>query len=279
MRASEEKGVIRRLIIVGIDGLDYDLIVGWELKHLLQRDYGRITVPISDKGIPLSPQVWGSFLKGEYLNNNFKFEVKHRNNTIYNILRAIRRVVPLSLGLSKRIHKPIEHSRFPELNFKTFIDFPGVREVNAPYYSFDYKSFEISFKYRQGILSINDCIAGLEKILLNKQKLIIKEMEEDDKSKVIFFFIHALDVLQHFIFVKGPKFLRRYYAELDNFLYEVNKIGDDRIIVVSDHGFDFETGTHSMTGFYSCNEVIKPKPKDITDFYGIVRDFLQKVGG
>ena len=207
---------MNRMVILGIDGLDYDLVVKWNLESLMQRDYGQITVPISEKmGIPKSPQVWASFLTGEYVKEiDFIKPCSRAREKIVKILRAIRRVLPLSLGLAKKISKQISPSRFPKLNCKTFLDLPEVREVNAPFYSFDNKTFDLSFKYSQGDISIDEYVAELEKILLNKQHLVLRELEWDRKSKVIFFYIHALDVLQHITFVKGQEFLRKYYEGL-----------------------------------------------------------------
>jgi len=188
---------MNRMVILGIDGLDYDLVVKWNLESLMQRDYGQITVPISEKmGIPKSPQVWASFLTGEYVKEiDFIKPCSRAREKIVKILRAIRRVLPLSLGLAKKISKQISPSRFPKLNCKTFLDLPEVREVNAPFYSFDNKTFDLSFKYSQGDISIDEYVAELEKILLNKQRLVLRELERDRKSKVIFFYIHALDLL------------------------------------------------------------------------------------
>jgi len=274
---------MNRMVILGIDGLDYDLIIKWDLENLMQKEYGRITVPISEKiGVPKSPQVWASFLTGEYSKEmDLIARRRARGEKIVRILREIRRVLPLSLGLAKKISKPskqISPSRFPKLNCKTFLDFPEVREVNAPFYSFDNKTFDLSFKYSQGDISIDEYVAELEKILLNKQRLVLRELERDRKSKVIFFYIHALDLLQHITFVKGQEFLRKYYEGLDLFLSKINQIEKGIIIVVSDHGFNFETGSHSMNGFYSSNEIIRPKPSDITDFYKIVEHFCKHGG-
>jgi len=48
---------------------------------------------------------------------------------------------------------------------------------------------------------------------------------------------------------------------------------DSMFIIVSDHGFDLEKGTHSKHGFYSSNKILKRKPTKITDFYRIVLEY------
>lgn len=51
------------------------------------------------------------------------------------------------------------------------------------------------------------------------------------------------------------------------------KLLDDRITTVSDHGF--ERGTHTHTGFYSCSHIVKPKPVSITYFFELIRKLLE----
>jgi len=58
-----------------------------------------------------------------------------------------------------------------------------------------------------------------------------------------------------------------------------DSFGEIIFIIVSDHGFDFEKGDHSMKGFYSSNIYLIPKPEKITDFYGIILDLVNNSNG
>jgi hypothetical protein len=47
-----------------------------------------------------------------------------------------------------------------------------------------------------------------------------------------------------------------------------------KILIISDHGFDFKRGTHSLEGFYSANYKLSFKPKGAQDFRELVMKSL-----
>lgn len=86
--------------------------------------------------------------------------------------------------------------------------------------------------------------------------------------------------LGHVYIAKNLKSLRKVYLILDELAYEIKKkIPENTIfLIVSDHGMKSEldgTGNHSSHAFYSVNIETDWKPKDITDFYPKIIEWLE----
>ena len=55
-----------RVLILGIDALEYDLVEEWDLKNLKQKEYGKITVPITKEvGEPATEIIWPCLITGK----------------------------------------------------------------------------------------------------------------------------------------------------------------------------------------------------------------------
>ena len=91
--------------------------------------------------------------------------------------------------------------------------------------------------------------------------------------------MHTTDLLQHLSLSKDD--IEKHYIDLDNYVSSLmveleNSFECFTLILVSDHGFDFDKGTHSMNGFYSTSTHLNPIPEKITDFYGIILNLVDK---
>lgn len=87
--------------ILGLDGLEYHLLEKWNLTNLKQREYGKITVPIERKAkVPVSPEVWASFLTERDIKKKFSRSIIHRN-TLLEPVRLLRRDINVSLEMVK----------------------------------------------------------------------------------------------------------------------------------------------------------------------------------
>ena len=55
-----------KVLILGIDALEYSLVEKWDLKHLKQKEYGKVIVPIyQGAGEPVTLVVWPCFITGK----------------------------------------------------------------------------------------------------------------------------------------------------------------------------------------------------------------------
>lgn len=81
-----------KLFILGLDGLDCGITLKLKLKNLLQKQFGKIDVPIDEKfGFPISPEVWASFLCAENVEMDFK---GRRNLWALNLLHSLKKMFP-----------------------------------------------------------------------------------------------------------------------------------------------------------------------------------------
>lgn len=261
------------MFILGLDGLEYDFVEMFRCKNLKQVQYGRIDVPIDDKkGIPFTPQVWASFLRGKWIDDiQFINESKVVEYPL-KVLRFIRRIIPISLGLGKktrvklmRFKKP---SDFPKLEGETFLDIIDSATINAPFYDFENVCWEVSNEFGKGKISLEELIEAIQKRYQDIRDKILVEAPGLDKE-IVFAYMLFPDYLQH-LFYNNSQEIQSLYMDLDRFVKELKKKIDGDLLIVSDHGFDFETETHSLKGFYSMNRKINFEPRKITDFYNLL---------
>ena len=114
-----------KTLIIGIDALEYDLVKKYNLKNLLQKEYGKTIVPLGKSGYPQTVQVWASFLTGK-ISNLQKFNTKASPllNKLYAPLIKIKNLFPLNgkiNSLGRRIFSKV-NTQFPKLKEKTFIE-------------------------------------------------------------------------------------------------------------------------------------------------------------
>lgn len=266
------------IFIFGIDALDYDLVEKWDLKNLKQLEYNKIIVPINEKiGLPLSAEVWASFLTGKYISINLKSS-SYIKTMILNVLYMFN--IDLLDGFGKKIKNVLKKlgfsspARFKGLNQKTFLDFKNSKEINAIYYSFDHSTINTLFQYNNGKITFKQLIEKIDLIYENRKIQILNELDNAENVDVIFAYMHAIDILQHLLYNHVAE-IKKYYIDIDNYVSLLKniintKFKNSNFIIVSDHGFDLELGNHSKYGYYSSNLNLIPKPSEITDFYNIV---------
>lgn len=242
-----------------------------------QKNYGKIVVPINKKmGVPSSPEVWASFLTGKWI-LGLEFDRVHSAGRVLSILKHIRKYIPLSLGIGPRFLDNKAPRSFPKLSLSTFVDLPGVSEINAPYYSYDHTILEVIQQFGEDEISMRTAVRRAFDIFKQRKKQIGRSiLDGSQESRVIFAYVHFPDVIQHFTFLK-PRVIKEHYFELDDFVLRLKDIiSDAQFIIVSDHGFNTTDGSHSLYGFYSSNIDITPEPKRITDFYEAITQRLEE---
>lgn len=263
------------IFILGLDGLDFDIVTRYDLKNLMQNDYSRLEVPINRKyGVPQSPEVWASFLTGTHIEQTFTRGGKTKIGTIaFNFLKFWRKRFNIKLGLSKKFWGP----RFPKLSQKTFLDVLKAKEINAPYYSMDNTRFDILHQWFTGKISFKEFVLETKKLYAKRKQHVLHELESIANFDLIFVYMEFPDAYQH-VFFSRPRRIVDHYIDLSKFVFGLKKNlpKDLLFIIVSDHGFDFKNASHSMHGFYSSNRMLDPKPKSITDFYNLLIELARK---
>jgi len=272
------------IYILGIDALDYKLVEKLSLNNLMQIEYNKIIVPINEKyGVPSSPEVWASFLIGENMPMTFV-----RSSHYINVMRKILNLFQIDINnrfiikandLLKK-HGFISPARFGDLNRESFLDIIKSYEINAPYYSFDNKTFVVMHHFGNDKLSLVQSIKEIKLIYENRKRQIISEIKNIGNIDTVFAFMHTTDSLQHLSHLNISE-IKKHYIDLDNYVSILKRKLEDTFkniifIIVSDHGFDFTIVDHSNYAFYSSNTPLIPRPKKITDFYRIILDIVDK---
>ncbi len=248
-------------LILGLDGMDFDIALDLNLTNILQIQFGRIEVPINEVlGQPTSPEVWASFLCGEHVKKMFKGRKRER---LMKYLVKLKRMFPfISMGIGRKICGQIVS--FPTLDRKTWVDLPNVKEFNSPYYSYTNEVFE----YTQQFGKDKDLDAYKKNILdlyERDSKRIISEVNLEvthPSCDILFCYLHFPDMFNHLWFQEVDA-LYSHYRKMDAFVKGIlDSVGDTHVIIVSDHGFDMSKGDHSDFGFISSNKFMN-FPKDI----------------
>lgn len=262
------------MFILGLDGLEYSFVEKWDCRNLKQLSYDVIDVPIDSKaGVPKTPQVWASFLLGKWMDDLAFAHAPKLVKYPLGILKFLKRFIPLSLGLGKKIlflrnKVTVDAWSFPKIEGETFLDLTDSATINAPFYDFENVVWQLARKFGRNELSLKEFISSIQVHYLVMKKLILSEAP-GLHNEIVFAYMLFPDFIQHLQFLH-PEEIKRHYLDLDNFVKELKEKLEGTFIIVSDHGFDFGTETHSLNGFYSINKLLDFKPKRIDDFYDLI---------
>jgi hypothetical protein len=243
------------LKILCLDGLDADLVERWNLDHLLQRYHGRLEVPISKRyGHPHSPDVWASFLTGEWY-DDLRFVRPYGLHRFLDFMYWMRGKLGTSLGLGRIGAYIYDHTvnQFPPL------DVPLVNGYNVPFINYDGASLKVLQRYLRDDVSAQETVALLEHVLMGRfLDLVFMDVNHEVPDVV---FLEFPDVVQHFC-LDEARDVKPIYRLLNDYVGRL----DTNPLIVSDHGHMFATGMHSHHGFWSFSRELDPVPEKITDF-------------
>ena len=246
------------VVILGMDGLEYNLVLKWNLKNLMQKTYGSIRIgeEYYSHGVPYTPIVWTSFISGKK-----PTETNVKDWWSYGKLLDWIRYKPPFIWFKNKRKYLMKFGLKPKVltkekwNSKTFFDEckPSKAIYVAGYNSPDEYHLELSNAMYK---SIDEYVKVVWKWHEKKKKKVLDSL---GKYKLIMVWLDASDVLGHIWFVKHPLKLRLLYYDLDKFAKEVQDNVDENtvILIVSDHGMeesgDGVTGNHSDHNFWSLN--------------------------
>lgn len=275
-----------RIVILGIDGLEYDLVEEWDLKYLKQRAYSK--VDLSDFEVVVTPPIWAAMLTGKKIPEIEKPFVKRRKFTSGNqmikpwYVRLGGKMVSLLPDNLQKIVKSSMVDLFAPNPFRLTYNYLRTNKYET---LFDY--FEKS--WTNGIPSYGRNVSTLEVKLLMKEAIrgnlkplieyAMRTYEQDKKAlfkaletdyNLIFWYTPFLDELSHFLIGRKLRLMNVYF-DLNKLVKQVSdKLhGSDILYVISDHGMqplpgDPRGGDHSNHGFFSSNtgEIIM-KPQEL----------------
>jgi len=287
--------IMEKMLILGLDGLEISLVEKMNLQMFKQEVYG--THSIDFLSATHTPIVWGCFITGKNVENygmtldNIIYErnicgynpilrpfYKLRYKFLRNINLGIRPILT-KLGLFKptyieRIPDKLREDCFPELIKK---------KVNSLFIEVPSYSESISFR--------NDCLSLIGKPLKARITFVEKVFKECirrikvargslNTHDFVFVYLPLPDVASH-LFYDVFSLIKLTYMKLYRLLLplmdEAYELGF-KVLIVSDHGFDFKNHTHKKYGFYSFNFHPPFRPKTIMDFKEIILNLFEEDG-
>ncbi len=273
-----------RALILAYDGLDHDLVEELRLRNILQREHGRVKVPIVG-GIddPSTPIVWTSFITGEapevhgvdmpqMWDNRLNWLRRYvrRHKSIHGILRRFK--------VGYRVRETMDvKSSFPS---RKDIKVDTLFEVVKPSVALGVPVYN---KNLEEIYPIGDVLRARQDpdyLPLFEEKIRSTFAEEVERLfdalegewRLLMIHFHITDLFGHAFW--GTEKLATLYEEMDLLTKRVKeKIGDDDLVlIISDHGMS-KLG-HTKKGFYSLNLSLGLEEPDIKEFFNIVTGLL-----
>ena len=285
---------IKKVLILGIDAIEYELVEQWKLSNLQQKEYGKTILPIKKEegfryDLPATVIIWSSFITGKtpkdhkiqtfkiwnstLLNwcetnlinriikpvqfDHEKLEKREKQQKYFNIIKKI----PNSIGFKK--HNPIRN----DIKTTTLFDNPKSIPLHVPVYNSDafpeYKKKIFNAIENKNYKHIFELQCKQEFDIRTKE--VFEWLERKEEWNVLMQYFYLLDGIQH-VFYNNPKKIAKYYLMFDEFVGKVRQKIDDEtlLIIVSDHGQ--KKGIHTSYGFYSSSNKLRLKKPKLIDF-------------
>jgi len=277
----------KRLIVLGIDGLDYNLVKKWKLKNLMQKACCKMD--LSDFRVKVTPPIWGSMLTGkvdeeimevwiraaQFVDLKSDVEQKWWARIVTEMLPYIPAVIKnkiLFRLLENMGENPFEvtSNYVKDKNLTNIFQFFKKPWTNGiPSYGRLDNTPERRKLFEKATSGDKKQLKDYEIKHYKKDKLELFTALEKDKYDLIFWYTPFVDSLGH-MYIGKPLSLMKFYMEINTLVGEVKKnYNSYPIYVVSDHGMEEVErgwGMHSDYAFFSSNtgEQIN-KPTELFD--------------
>ena len=280
-----------KVFILALDGLEYNLVLKWKLKNLIQKKFGwfrvgdEYKIQKSTTSVPYTPIVWTSFLTGVHpsihgikrLYTYGKFFEFVRNLPLIRSVKGKRKIFQ-KLGVRYRLVNK------KDLANKTIFDVvsPSIAVYFVCYNNPTWLWRKIQ-KVAQGLgkrYSIEDLDAVIWEGYRIRKSEVFRRL--DDNWVLFGAYFEIADRMGHLHIAKRPLKLMKVYLELNRLAGELKKRLPDDIVflIISDHGMEVSedgvSGNHSERAFYSFNVNEDWEPKDFTDYYPKILEWINR---
>ena len=248
-----------RIVVLGIDALDYDYVVMCGFEEFMLRNYGKLRIPeeLWLNGVPYTPLVWTAYLTG-------RRPAEVGVESIYQFpkwLRLIQKIIawtPLRFVKGKRrvLRKfGFEVTKPYKIRGNTLLDDVKSVGINVPGVSLDKRFYKILDLIDRGeFFAAVRLSYGLTRDVFVK----VREAVEVGWADLIFGYVNLLDIVGHLFWVKEPKEVVMAYKFVSSWVEVLRKLAITsgyHVIIISDHGMrdsgDGVTGTHTEFGFWA----------------------------
>jgi hypothetical protein len=293
---------VKRILILGIDAIEHDLVEQWDLKNLKQKEYGKTILPIYGGEEPNTRIVWPCFICGcmpkdmgyvtsrvfpkplQFFVNIFSPIIKSSFNPQTDAPEdiTVRQKNPKLGAIMKfyDIFEKLDMARNPTRNdiksSTMFDDDPRRISLHVPIYNewlpdICFRTIEaIEDKNYRPIFNYN-CLKEFN----NRSNEIMSWLKKKDEWDLFMNYFWFLDGIQH-VYFNNPRKIAKFYIMVDEFIKKLTKKLDSEtmLLIVSDHGQ--KKGIHTPHGFYSTNMKLGLKNPKLIDFRWIIEELLNK---
>ena len=248
-----------KILVIGIDGLEYNLVEKLDLKNLKQKTYGKIILPKEfyhkESKVPYTPIVWTTLVTGlkpcehkQYSMWIYKNKFIERIRQPFGFIKNKRKILE-KLGIKPKMimFKTDKVTIFNKCSPSLAVNVPAVNLWNEP-------NKKMMSMIENG--NYNTALLVAEKYATNVIKRFLDEVNEN-KYVLGMLYINLLDVAGHLCWYKCHDKLLKYYYRVDKEVRNILKTQHTISLVVSDHGMkgasDGVTGNHSDHMFWSLN--------------------------
>jgi predicted AlkP superfamily phosphohydrolase/phosphomutase len=271
-----------KVLILGIDAIEYSLVEEWNLKYLKQKEYGKTIVPLTKTEVgshPATVVVWSCFITGKQPKDMGYETIKiSKRDKFDDIYWKIKTRFPKSEKIFKYFHRTSRSTTPTRKDIKapTFFDNKDIKTIHLHVPVYDNNAFPeyrgvgtyraVSDKYYRKIYE-----KGCNEEFKKRTEEVFNLLNKDWDIAMQYFFL--LDGIQH-VFFKNKLKIMDYYMKFNNFIAELKeKIEEDiAILIISDHGQ--KKGVHTDYGFYSCNKKLGLQKPKISDFKAIIEKLV-----
>lgn len=265
-----------RVCIIGFDSLDYYLVEKYDLRYLMQKEYGKVEINM----VLSTPTIWTSFITALPPEEHGIVGLKWENPFLdklkkWGVKIGLNRVFDRSEFLAQLLRKKILKGKGSIPNIKgrlpTIFDYAqSLIDITVPCYSEDtYEDIRREMAYAIGNpIAENKMADKAWKVFMNKRKRVLDELNKDWDLFMVHFFLP--DVIQHLLWYREDE-IERLYREMDDTAHIIKRNLEKNVFIlfISDHGQ--KRGLHTPHAFYSCNQILNLHEPKITDFGNIIK--------
>jgi predicted AlkP superfamily phosphohydrolase/phosphomutase len=289
-----------KVLILGIDALEYNLVEEWDLKNIKQNEYGKIKVPITNNlKEPATEIVWPCFITGkEPVKMGYTSTILYRQpfkwffENIYTNINSKQGDINPETILDKRTKKreflDLLSSFFKKAGFsyhptRTDIEASTIfdnKDKKIAHFHIPVYDKDVFPEYRKDLVDViskkipvSEFTKSVKKSFNDRCKELIEYLENNKDWDLIMMYWFCLDGVQH-AFFKNKLKIMDFYMLFNEFVETLKKKLPSNVflLIISDHGQ--EKGIHTDHGFYSSNIKIGMKKENITDFKKIIEKKL-----
>lgn len=271
-----------RVLIIGIDALEYDLVRKLDLKNLKQLEWGKLSLPLDPGDEALTPVIWGGFITGSDQSDLIK-GFRHWKNPIVRFVseNVFQRFKLYKMGckLGKLLRRFGAEQKPEVVSGNTIFDMGKSFAISIPAYNED----QINFLLREKVMeALEDKITHeefdnmMDEAFIDRKNRFFEALDKDWNVLMVHFFLTDLLMHLHFdddIYAENLyRTMDRLVVKIKKRLAKTKKPDDVLILIISDHGI--KKGIHTDHAFYSSNKKLGLKDPSILDFYKIIEKAL-----